>query len=80
MLFRGFSNTIRLVHDREIQLFDGTRLLRHDKYDDMLANEYTVDQLTAEGIYRIHPSFRLVALAEPPIRKYLFEISISLSM
>lgn len=62
--------TIRLIHDREIQLFDGTRLLRHDKYDDMLANGYSDEQLLSKGIFRVHPSFRIVALAEPPIRKY----------
>lgn len=67
---RIHSSTIavlhRLVHDREVQLFDGTRLIRHDKYDDMLAGGATAEQLRAKGLERIHPAFRIVALAEPP--------------
>lgn len=59
----------RLVHDREVQLYDGTRLVRHDKYDDMLAEGQTAEQLTAKGLERIHPAFRIVALAEPPMGK-----------
>ena len=27
------SAAFRLVHDREVTLHDGSRLLRHDKYD-----------------------------------------------
>lgn len=56
----------RLVHDREVQLYDGTRLVRHDKYDDMLTEGHTPEQLAAKGLQRIHPAFRIVALAEPP--------------
>ncbi|TKS67888.1 von Willebrand factor A domain-containing protein 8 [Collichthys lucidus] len=37
----------RLLHDRELDLYDGTRLLR--------------------SILPIHPSFRVLALAEPPV-------------
>ncbi|CAM4751562.1 unnamed protein product [Rotaria magnacalcarata] len=48
----------RLIQDRELFLPDGTRLLRHDRYDH-LENPST-------SIRRIHPSFRIVALAEPP--------------
>ncbi|KAJ0176447.1 hypothetical protein K1T71_007626 [Dendrolimus kikuchii] len=57
----------RLVHDRELQLHDGTRLLRHDRYDELLASGLTEQQLEESGIKRIHPAFRIVALAEPPI-------------
>ena len=56
----------RLVHDRELQLYDGTRLIRHDKYDEFLAEGCTKAELDAKHIQRIHPSFRIVALAEPP--------------
>lgn len=56
----------RLVHDREVQLYDGRRLIRHDKYDDLLASGSSVEELEAKGILRIHPAFRMVALAEPP--------------
>lgn len=58
--------SFRLVHDREVQLYDGTRLIKHDSYDHLLSNGQTVEELTKNGIFRIHPSFRIVALAEPP--------------
>ncbi|KAF9801629.1 hypothetical protein SFRURICE_012201 [Spodoptera frugiperda] len=57
----------RLVHDRELQLHDGTRLLRHDRYDELLRSGVTVDQLEKNGVKKIHPAFRIVALAEPPV-------------
>lgn len=58
------------MHDRELQLYDGTRLIRHDKYDDFISNGWTQDALAASNIHKIHPSFRIVALAEPPTRKF----------
>lgn len=48
----------RLLQDRELFLPDGRRLLRHDRYD-RLSNP-------SKSILRIDPSFRVVALAEPP--------------
>ncbi|CAH0692016.1 unnamed protein product [Spodoptera exigua] len=57
----------RLVHDRELQLHDGTRLLRHDRYDELLKSGVTVEQLEKNGVKKIHPAFRIVALAEPPV-------------
>lgn len=56
----------RLVHDREIQLYDGARLIAHDAYDQMLKDGRSSSELANTGIFRIHPSFRIVALAEPP--------------
>ncbi|KPJ19943.1 Uncharacterized protein KIAA0564-like [Papilio machaon] len=56
----------RLVHDRELQLHDGTRLLRHDRYDELRATGLTREELEDSGVKRIHPAFRMVALAEPP--------------
>lgn len=56
----------RLVHDREVQLYDGTRLMRHDKYDELISSGQTTEELTNNGVFRIHPSFRIVALTEPP--------------
>lgn len=56
----------RLVHDRELQLFDGSRLIRHDKFDELLTLGMTNEELNSKGIFRIHPAFRIVALAEPP--------------
>ncbi|XP_041978858.1 von Willebrand factor A domain-containing protein 8 [Aricia agestis] len=56
----------RLVHDRELQLHDGTRMLRHDRYDDLVASGLSPQELDESGVKRIHPAFRIVALAEPP--------------
>lgn len=47
----------RLVQDRELDLMDGRKLMRHDKYD-LIENK--------TNLLRIHPSFRLIAVAEPP--------------
>lgn len=55
----------RLVHDRELQLYDGRRLLSADRYD-ALVSELGEAKLVESGILRIHPSFRIIALAEPP--------------
>ncbi|XP_075977606.1 von Willebrand factor A domain-containing protein c12.2 [Anticarsia gemmatalis] len=57
----------RLVHDRELQLHDGTRLLRHDRYDELVKSGVSEQQLEQNGVRRIHPAFRIVALAEPPV-------------
>lgn len=56
----------RLVHDRELSLFDGSRLIRHDKFDELVELGMTVEELNSKGIFRVHPGFRIVALAEPP--------------
>lgn len=56
----------RLVHDREIQLHDGTRLLRHDRYQEVVASGLSGQDLKDSGVMSIHPCFRIVALAEPP--------------
>ncbi|GLG92294.1 Uncharacterized protein GBIM_00022, partial [Gryllus bimaculatus] len=59
----------RLVHDRELTLHDGSRLLRHDRYDDIKSSQNLTDnQLEEYGIFKIHPSFRIIALAEPPVQ------------
>lgn len=66
-----FDIGLRLVHDREVQLYDGKRLLRHDKYDELVKEGVSHDQLANRGIFRIHPSFRVIALAEPPKSTYI---------
>lgn len=55
----------RLINDRELQLHDGQRLLRHDRYD-YLASMHGEEYLKKAGVHRIHPSFRIIALAERP--------------
>ncbi|XP_039451313.1 von Willebrand factor A domain-containing protein 8 [Culex pipiens pallens] len=55
----------RLVHDREMQLYDGRRLMRHDRYDRLLEMGFSNEELTTRGILRIDPAFRIIAMAEP---------------
>ncbi|XP_061735639.1 von Willebrand factor A domain-containing protein 8 isoform X2 [Nerophis ophidion] len=58
----------RLLHDRELDLYDGTRLLRRDRYQALKEElQFTDEQLQERSIFAIHPSFRVLALAEPPV-------------
>ncbi|XP_070694357.1 von Willebrand factor A domain-containing protein 8 [Pempheris klunzingeri] len=58
----------RLLHDRELDLYDGTRLLRWDRYQTLKEQQQLSDQqLQERSIFPIHPSFRVLALAEPPV-------------
>ncbi|KAL4635681.1 von Willebrand factor A domain-containing protein 8 isoform X1 [Arapaima gigas] len=58
----------RLIHDRELALYDGTRLLRSDRYQTLKEELQLSDQeMQQRSIFPIHPSFRIVALAEPPV-------------
>ncbi|KAL1268230.1 hypothetical protein QQF64_033593, partial [Cirrhinus molitorella] len=57
----------RLLHDRELALYDGTRLLRWDRYQTLKDElQLTDKELQDRSIFPIHPSFRIIALAEPP--------------
>ena len=57
----------RLVHDRELQLYDGTRLIRQDRYDQIKDQEgLSDDHMADRGLFPIKDNFRIVALAEPP--------------
>ena len=56
-----------LIHEREAQLFDGSRILRDDRYDAMQQSLGCSDQeMAAKKLFRIHKNFRIIALAEPP--------------
>ena len=57
-----------LVHEREAHLSDGARLLRHDRYDALKQQLGVDDRLMRRRhrLLRVHPDFRIVALAEPP--------------
>nr|XP_056718077.1 von Willebrand factor A domain-containing protein 8 [Euleptes europaea] len=58
----------RLIHDREITLYDGTILLRQDRYEKLKEQLQLSDEnLRQRSILPIHPSFRIIALAEPPV-------------
>lgn len=59
----------RLVHERELQLYDGTRLLGRERYEEArqacgnISHEEMKDK---RKILPIADNFRVVALAEPP--------------
>ncbi|KAH0624441.1 hypothetical protein JD844_031871 [Phrynosoma platyrhinos] len=58
----------RLIHDRDITLYDGTRLLRDDRYQKLKEDlQLSDEKLQQRSIFPIHPSFRVIALAEPPV-------------
>uniref|UniRef100_A0A8B9F8J0 von Willebrand factor A domain-containing protein 8 n=1 Tax=Amazona collaria TaxID=241587 RepID=A0A8B9F8J0_9PSIT len=58
----------RLIHDRELTLYDGTRLLREDRYQNLKEElQISEEKLQERSIFPIHPSFRIVVLAEPPV-------------
>ena len=58
----------RLIHDREVQLYDGTRLVGQDKYDSIKQEQGLTDQqMQDRGVLAIHPAFKMIALAEPPL-------------
>ena len=64
------ANLDRLAHDRDIELFDGSRLMRWDRYDATRARAgLTEDEMSAQQMFRIHESFRIVAVGEPPSAK-----------
>eukprot|EP00055_Hartaetosiga_balthica_P017545 m.118566 g.118566 ORF g.118566 m.118566 type:complete len:1915 (+) comp9344_c0_seq1:274-6018(+) len=59
----------RLCQDREIDLFNGTKFVESSRFDALMMNgnnSITEKELNANGVFRIHPSFRIIATAEPP--------------
>eukprot|EP01043_Picozoa_sp_COSAG02_P007426 COSAG02_NODE_221_length_28385_cov_5.795164_7_plen_1631_part_00 len=64
------SALLRLLDEREITLFDGTSFVCPARYAEMQERlGYTDAELAARGIYRVHPSFCVLALANPPTRQ-----------
>jgi MoxR-like ATPase len=61
----------RLVHDRELTLPSGDRLLNKERYQSMLDEGRTKAELDSMKIYAIHPSFRIIAIAREPNVKSL---------
>ncbi|KAF5289201.1 hypothetical protein FQR65_LT00087 [Abscondita terminalis] len=56
----------RLVHDRELQLHDGRRMISSEKFDALKKKFNKSDQdLFSNGIIKIHPDFRIIGLGEP---------------
>ena len=57
----------RLSNDRELQLYDGRRLISEDRYNQLKHDlERTDSDMKNSGILKIHKDFRMVALAESP--------------
>ena len=64
------SALLRLLDEREITLFDGTSFVCPARYAEMQERlGYTDAELAARGIYRVHPSFCVLALANPPTKQ-----------
>lgn len=66
----------RLIQDRELQLYDGRRLLSHDRYDELVCH-LGEERLEQSGVLRIHPAFRVIVLAEPPGKSYIHLLYLS---
>eukprot|EP01047_Picozoa_sp_COSAG01_P017994 COSAG01_NODE_965_length_12401_cov_3.496098_7_plen_426_part_00 len=63
------SALLRLIEDREITLFDGSRYVKPERFLAMQQELGMSAQLLAQkGIFCVHPSFRILALATPPTR------------
>jgi len=62
---------LRLVHDRELQLHDGTRLIRADRFDEMKSRYGYTDKDLNENhrIFKIHENFFMISTATPPPAK-----------
>ncbi|KAF2893198.1 hypothetical protein ILUMI_12979 [Ignelater luminosus] len=58
----------RLVHDRELQLHDGRRMISLEKFE-LIKKTLNVDDqhMYNKGMLKIHPDFRIVALGEPSV-------------
>ena len=63
----SFNVLLRLVYERECQLFDGTRLIHHQRFESLKKrlNISTTEMIKEKKIFPIHPSFRLIAIAAP---------------
>jgi hypothetical protein len=63
------SVLIRLIEDRELVLFDGTRYMALDKLTKLSKKlRLTPAELAARNVHPIHPNFRILALATLPER------------
>ena len=61
----------RLTQDRELTLHDGTRLLGEERFNATAeaAGGLNETEMEKRGIRKIHPAFRICALAEKPTSK-----------
>lgn len=63
----------RLIQDRELDLPDGSRLISHHKYQLLLKDLNQSNMKLNDKVLTIHPSFRIIATAEPPATKFSFK-------
>lgn len=61
------SILLRLLEDGETTLFDGTRFVRPENYQN-LREQQSQAQLHQRRIFPVHHNFRVIALATPPER------------
>jgi len=54
-----------LITDRELSLSDGSRLMRSDRYQSLVAS-LGQDEVTRRNIFEVKPTFRIIGLALPP--------------
>lgn len=54
-----------LCQDRELDLLDGTRLMRWDRFDRLL-KEVGADEIRKRKVNRVHPDFHIISLADFP--------------
>lgn len=47
-------------------LFDGTRLIRQERWDALIADGMTEEELRGRGVHPVHPAFRVIAIGQTP--------------
>lgn len=52
-----------LIQDRELFLPDGSRWVNSESYQLLIELGYTEEELSNQQIYKIHPSFRIIAIS-----------------
>lgn len=57
-----------MLHDRELTLFDGTRLVRQDRYDQM-RRTFDDTELRSRKVLPVHPAFHILCTACIPTIK-----------
>ncbi|CAK0849190.1 unnamed protein product [Prorocentrum cordatum] len=61
-----YSSLGRLLRDREAELADGSRLASPERFDRLLAEGFSSQDLADRRIQRVHPAFRVIGIAELP--------------
>lgn len=57
-----------LLENREMALEDGSFLMNPQRYDALLSEGYTDEQLQLKSIFRVHPDFMVIGLCSPTPR------------